>query len=195
MKNIAIIGTAGRDRRPELTKKLWWEMLKDASSWFTHPNQYKLVSGGAAWADHLAVELYLLSPEIFHLELFLPAPLNEDGIFEGGRATAGSISNWYHEMFSDVVKFDSRKRILMARDWGAKIHQGEVGPPTRFFERNADVAKAATDGVLAYTWGEGKEPADGGTKHTWGLCSGRKIHVPLDRLHAKIQTKQAQAAT
>lgn len=190
MKKVAIIGTAGRDRRPELTKKLWNAMFRDAASWFTLPNKYKLVSGGAAWADHLAVELFLASPDLFELELFLPAPLKSSGVFEGERTTAGSISNWYHGMFSDKVGFDSRKRILLAGGQGATLHHAEVGSPAIFFVRNAQVAAEATDGVLAYTWGEGKEPADGGTLDTWRKSNAkRKIHVPLGKLYGTIQGK------
>lgn len=50
-----------------------------------------------------------------------------------------------------------------------------------FFVRNDMVAAEAT-ACLAYTWGPGAEPADGGTNHTWSRIQGRKLHIPLSSL-------------
>lgn len=189
MTSVAIIGTAGRDRRPEYTKKLWHAMLSDAAGRFDSEKEYRLVSGGAAWADHIAVELFLARPDMFELSLFLPAPLDDNGIYQGDRASAGSTSNWYHELFTEKVGIDGRKQILEAEALGASVFYEPVQPGmAAFFVRNKKVADAS-QACLAYTWGEGKEPADGGTKHTWSLITtGRKVHVPLGRLCGKIQT-------
>lgn len=185
--NVAIIGTAGRDRRPEYTQTLWRRMLADAQNRFTPDKKYRLVSGGAAWADHIAVELFLDCPDVFELSLYLPAPLKSNGVFEGERASCGSVSNWYHELFTEKTGIDARKRILEAQIEGAFITQEPVAPGmAAFFVRNAKVA-ASVGACLAYTWGEGMEPADGGTKHTWGLVNGRRVHVPLSRLCGKVQ--------
>lgn len=47
------------------------------------------------------------------------------------------------------------------------------------FARNAKVAKDA-DSVLAYTFGLGDTPRDGGTLHTWYLINtSDKTHVSL----------------
>jgi hypothetical protein len=55
----------------------------------------------------------------------------------------------------------------------------EVEITAGFKPRNLKVA-ANTDILLAFTWGEGKEPKDGGTNHTWKHCTAQvKIHVPL----------------
>ena len=48
------------------------------------------------------------------------------------------------------------------------------------FNRNKKVA-ASAELVLAYTFGTGDQPADGGTKNTWDQCKGDRIHVPLPR--------------
>lgn len=183
MRSVAIIGTAGRDRgNPHYTRDLWNAMLKDAIARFKYGEQYKLVSGGAAWADQLAVELFLANPGMFELELYLPAPLNSKGIYEGNRGSAGSASNWYHELFQGVTGVNGRWCILNAVAKGARVeHEPKAAGMGAFFVRNAKVA-AASGACLAYTWGSGSEPVDGGTKHTWGLVQGRKVHVPLERL-------------
>jgi len=51
---IAIIGTAGRDKTIPMTRALWDWMLDDAKNRLKF--KHHLVSGGAAWADHLACE-------------------------------------------------------------------------------------------------------------------------------------------
>ena len=184
MKAVAVIGTAGRDRKnPHYTRDLWNAMLKDAIGRFKYGEKYKLVSGGAAWADHVAVELFLANPDMFELELYLPAPLNSKGIYEGERPSSGSASNWYHEMFRDATGIDGRQRILHSIAKGARFEQEpKAADMGAFFVRNAKVA-AGSDACLAYTWGEGKEPAGIGTKDTWNKMSGkRRVHVPLGRL-------------
>jgi len=52
-----------------------------------------------------------------------------------------------------------------------------------FHERNSHLA--ASDYLLALTWGSGDVPMEGGTMDTWKKCRGRKYHVPRKR---KIQT-------
>jgi hypothetical protein len=182
LKSVAIIGTAGRDRNnPNYTRNLWNAMLKDAIARFKYGEQYKLVSGGAAWADQLAVELFLSNPGMFELELYLPAPLTSKGVYEGNPGSAGSTSNWYHELFEKATGVAGRNGILQAVRAGASVSsEPKAAGMGAFFARNAKVA-SAVGACLAYTWAEGKEPADGGTKHTWGLVQGRKVHVPLGK--------------
>src|SRR5690606_36207825 len=71
-----------------------------------------VVSGGAAWADHLAVVMFLMG-HAKKLTLHLPAPFCADGRFVGpeGRSSA-SVANYYHEKFSKIVGFDSMKQIV-----------------------------------------------------------------------------------
>lgn len=51
---------------------------------------------------------------------------------------------------------------------------------TGFHERNEQVAKS--DYLIAFSWSEGSSPTEGGTKHTWDLCTNTKIHIPLSLL-------------
>lgn len=58
MTKFAIIGTAGRDKAKPMTRKTWDWMLRTAMEQI--PPDSHLVSGGAAWSDHIAVALFLM---------------------------------------------------------------------------------------------------------------------------------------
>ena len=174
---IAVIGTAGRDKSIPMTRNLWDWMLDDARERID--GDAHLVSGGAAWADHIAVALFLES-HVPKLTLHLPAPLQ--GRFIGSPKSAGSAANYYHDRFSEVVGFNSLEQIVEACTWGGC--DGTFEPQAEgygaMFSRNAKVV-ASSEGMLAYTFGVGDEPADGGTRNTWDQFNGEKIHVSLPR--------------
>lgn len=177
VRRIAIIGTAGRDPAQPMTKELWEAMVKDAKTRVDAEDF--IFSGGAAWADHLAVELFL-QEHVKNLSLWLAAPLHNNGLFEGPLKSAASASNFYHHKFSGIIGVSSRHQILDAQMEGAWINPEPVSAGYgAFFARNAKVAERAVDGCIAYTWGEDEEPADGGTKYTWDRIKGDRIHVPL----------------
>lgn len=176
---IAIIGTAGRDRTKPMSAELWTRMVADAKRRIA-PGA-TLVSGGAAWADHVAVALFLGS-HAAELILHLPAPLLPNHLFAGAAKSAGATSNFYHSKFSAAIGRSSIEDISTAILFGATYSAAPKAQGMKaFFERNAMVARDAT-ACIAYTWGEGAEPADGGTNHTWSLIQGRKLHVPLSSL-------------
>lgn len=179
--NVAVIGTAGRDKGKPYTKQLWEAMLEDARRRFV--SDVTLVSGGAAWADHLAVALFLENRDKFSLRLFLPSIFAEHTQrFVGPANSAASAANFYHEKFSRAIGVDSRGQIASLFKMGnvsidcEPSSEGYGG----MFARNKKVAQVS-DACLAYTWGEGTEPADGGTMNTWKQIEGRKVHVPLYR--------------
>lgn len=120
---IAIIGTAGRDKTEKYTRPLWEAMLKHARTKFVPWKEYHLISGGAAWADHLAVELFLEAPSQFSLSLYLPAPLTSQGEFLGPRRSSGATSNNYHEKFMKITGVNARRRILEAQEKGLRYHK------------------------------------------------------------------------
>lgn len=175
MGKIAIIGTAGRDKSKPMDAKLWRWMVADAIKHIKKGSH--LVSGGAAWADHLAVHLFLIG-HAGELTLHLPAPIR-NGWFEGPYKSAASAANYYHGMFSAVIGKHSIGEIELAADM--PMCHGTVEPVAAgygaMFNRNAKVAKA--DGMLAYTFGIGDVPADGGTKDTWDKCLGERLHITL----------------
>jgi DNA helicase-2/ATP-dependent DNA helicase PcrA len=174
-RTVAVIGTAGRDKDKPMTAALWERMVADAKT-RVRPED-TLVSGGAAWADHLAVRLYL-DGDVKHLILHLPAPF-ANGQFQGERESAASAANYYHHLFSTTLDVDTRQELADAIAKGAKVtEQPAAKGYGGMFARNALVAKAS-DAVIAYTFGDGNEPADGGTKDTWGQVKGDRLHVPL----------------
>lgn len=179
MPQIAIIGTAGRDKDRIYNLALWQWMVTDC--WNRLPKECTGVSGGAAWADHLAVALFCMG-RLKGLRLHLPAPFDMDRCrFVGEYGSAGGTANYYHEKFSRVMRENTLAHIAMAiqggASWTYQPAQQGFGP---FKARNTLVARDCT-GMLAYTFGEGDVPADGGTRDTWDKFHGEKIHVALPR--------------
>lgn len=176
MTRIAVIGTAGRDRTKPMTKALWEWMLNSARERI--PAGHHLVSGGAAWADHLAVMLYL-EGHAEALTLHLPAPFNGVHFIGQERSSAGA-ANYYHQRFSKTIDSNTLKELSWAIEKHAKVTQQPYGSHYGgMFARNALVARDA-EALIAYTFGPGDVPADGGTRDTWDKCKAEsKLHVPL----------------
>jgi hypothetical protein len=185
--SVAVIGTAGRDKTKPMTIDLWCAMWHDACARFPADKDFTLVSGGAAWADHIAVSLYN-SDKVGFLRLHLPAPLVKRGKvwqYEGGSGTSGSAANYYHKLYKEATGSDGLREIAHAIEKGCNITYQPVSDGYgAMFARNNLVAAEAQAG-LAYTFGTGKEPADGGTKYTWDRIEGRRVHVDLNKLLEK----------
>jgi DNA helicase-2/ATP-dependent DNA helicase PcrA len=190
-RRVAVIGTAGRGKEQAhlLTADLWDTMLEHARGQ-VRGNDH-LVSGGAAWADHLAVELYL-ERRVAGLTLHLPAPLDARGRFIGEFGTSGGAANHYHERFRQCTGIDGLTRIKQALARGA---QHTVQPAASGYSamnaRNSLVASEC-DTLLAYTWAEAGCPADGGTLHTWQLAAhAKREHFGLHDLMRGTQGEDA----
>jgi DNA helicase II / ATP-dependent DNA helicase PcrA len=193
-RKIAIIGTAGRDKDRPMTAVLWRAMVADARS-RVRPTD-TVISGGAAWADHLAVRLYL-DGAVQHLVLHLPAPFDGKQFVGPARKSAGSAANYYHSLFLTNAGVDGLGDIARAIAKGATVTQQ---PPAEGYEamfaRNSLVAGQATS-MLAYTFGESSSPADGGTLNTWnGANHMERHHVALGQLLArKLATADERSGT
>lgn len=187
---VGVIGTAGRGADgSRITLSLYRKMVTFTDEWLAanYPDRLNiiLVSGGAAVSDHIAVELFLQGLKNGNpfggLELHLPAVFMNSKFIEmgSGRFDAGRVSNHFHRIFSTRLFADgnhTRRQLQLAKDRGAvvKTYSG-------FKVRNLQVGKA--DALLAFTWGEGGTPADGGTAHTWGHSIAlKKHHVSLTEL-------------
>ncbi|RMD99269.1 MAG: hypothetical protein D6812_11870 [Deltaproteobacteria bacterium] len=196
---VAIIGTAGRrEDGARLDARAWSKMQEDVKQRIEElGHDVELVSGGSAWADHLAVWLYLQGV-VHKIELALPADIRKGRFVEGiGRADPGRTLNYYHELFSGKIYrgWEHRERVAgetLTRGAIASVAEieealgGEGCVATYwdgFRERNKWVA-AISDVVLAYTFGKGDTPRDGETHDTWKRCNSgvRKIHVSLEDL-------------
>jgi hypothetical protein len=120
----------------------------------------KVVSGGAAWADHVAIELFL-KKEVDQLSLHFPAPWNQE-FRRFDDTDNGKTANYYHDLFSIKKHGESSfDELGIAIDRGAAYDVSNG-----FLKRNVLVAKEA-DVMLAFTFNRGAGPKDGGTFHTW----------------------------
>jgi len=176
---IAIIGTAGRDKTKPMSRTLYGKMFEKIKRFYSanHLKEKEVtwVSGGAAWADHLAVTAWKYYGG--KLRLHLPADLTEEG-FAGTKD--GGIANYYHGLFGVQMNGDptSTLKSLHALKQEPKV---EMFVYKGFFARNREVAKDC-DFAIAFTWGEGDAPRDGGTLHTWRMITSPKIHYPIGSL-------------
>lgn len=180
VETFGIIGTAGRNTdNNKLSSEVYDKMYKIAEE-IIGPKEVQLISGGAAWADHIAVRLFHYSP--FHHKLFLELPCKfTNGRYETvdyyDRMNVGHISNHYHTQFSKRINRLTLLEIQEAIDTGAHVSIGKG-----FFDRNFKVAKA--DKLIAFTYGDGPRLKDGGTAHTAKayLANGGKdlYHINLN---------------
>jgi hypothetical protein len=171
MKTLAIIGTAGRGEDAYKLKcnPHWVAMLADASRLVEREGFGRFVSGGAAWADHVAVSLALAGCGKYSLGLHLPG-------IAGDMETAIK----YHRRFSHALHWNTLGQL-------AEV-QGELYCRTTrkgsFKDRNGRVAGEA-DSFLAMTFGNCGRVKDGGTAHTVRLMQGQGKtgwHFDLNRL-------------
>lgn len=175
---IAVIGTAGRDKAITMCAE-HWNFMANTLAGELKPDDV-LVSGGAAWADHVAVWAYL-NDLCSGLILHLPAPFMANH-FDGGWGTSGGACNYYHQKFDYAMGFHSRGHITSAIEKGAVVtSQPLANGYGAMATRNKLVANDCTH-MIAFTFGEGDVPADGGTKITWDMAANKqRIHVPIKR--------------
>lgn len=171
---FAIVGTAGRkEDSNRLSFNHFEAMYECASSLLKEFGESgytvdKVVSGGAAWADHVAVKLFL-EKKVPKLKLcfpcqfdsasvmFDPVPLSENERQRG--YSTGEVTNSLHSRFSRKLRRSSLNEILLALQQGA-----EAVVCKGFYARNAVVAQS--DIILAMTFGENEWLKEGGTAHT-----------------------------
>jgi hypothetical protein len=187
---LGIIGTAGRGLDwKKLTPTMYEQMLNITEKFIVSNNPATVVSGGAAWADHLAVTLYL-KDVVADLTLYLPHSFDmkvheylDDSVIDD-RYHVGRVSNWYHKRFSDKIKHDSLDEIFKAIEKGAKV---EVG--NGFFDRNALIAKVSTH-LIAFTFGNKETLKDGGTANTMAayLRKIQKFGLEDNSYHIDLST-------
>jgi len=176
---ISIIGTAGRkEAAPLMTVDLYRLMIKSAMyqvDKYDTGAEGTLVSGGAAWSDHLAISLFKkkIRPS---LHLHLPAELDFPNNRFSEKTRDGGIANYYHRQFSQKIGVDTLKSICNIVQETYCTYDVSSG----FFARNRLVGDC--DVLIAYTWGEGNQPADGGTLNTWkSSYAPIKVHIPLSQ--------------
>jgi hypothetical protein len=214
-RTVAIMGTAGQDPSKEdvVDAHLWKVMVHCARQVLTRvfsldasssTETVQLISGGAAIADHVAVQLYLESsstvgtsaPSPYHLSLHLPCRWDPDRKEYDARSYEGRRSNALHVQFARQASFPSvRTSLQQLHD---VVHQSSAARSTSkaaanrvtvqehsgFVQRNSFVAREAQY-VLAMTWSSPSALApvgESGAAHTWSRSNGVKLHLPLAEL-------------
>jgi len=184
MITVSIIGTSGRGCLNAMNKKIYKKMIiktKDIieNHFKLDPKNICLVSGGAAWADHVVVKLYL-DKYVSNALLYLPCQWNHvsgkyvDRIQD--HHNVAHIANQYHDLFSKKMKCNTLYEIQKAINQGLIINTSNYG----FKNRNIEVAKS--DYLIAFTWNR-VIPQKGGTAHTWkNTTTPQKIHINLENL-------------
>jgi len=181
---VGIAGSAGRKEDAEkLDRHIWLKMRDKVMDYLDNniPEDYDqvcLISGGAAWSDHLAVSIFnsgysFGKTKPCDLVLCLPCYFRS-AEFDTSRGTANQrktahTANYYHDKFEEKTGEHSLQQIYIALQNGAHqmVRDG-------FFERNKEVAKLATDLLLAFTFKQGNEPKQGGTLHTWRMSRAKE---------------------
>jgi hypothetical protein len=177
---LAIIGTAGRaDDFKKLSKNSFSamllvseELIKQLSN-SNYPITH-LISGGAAWADFVAIKLYL-NKIVKNLRLYIPCQFKDgtfidekeklrEGLSDVNKFSTDQTLNYYHQNFQRKTGINSLSDMQIAKHKGAEFIPCKGG----FYGRNAMVAKS--DILLAMTFGEPDQPGnfvkDGGTADT-----------------------------
>lgn len=132
-----------------------------------------LVSGGAAYGDHLAISIWklyntdrsLFTCTISDIILHLPCPITQNGYYDNGGknlvTNPGSLSNFYHNKFSNMLGVNTLLEIYELKD-KCKVYQG-------FHVRNNAISKC--DVMFAFT---DISIMSKGTSYTWNKCKSSK---------------------
>jgi hypothetical protein len=115
-RTVSVIGTANRDNDSRMDSALFDRMVTATHEAICargrSPETTQLVSGGAAWADHVAVRLFTSGLGYGSLRLCLPAPWDaEAGCFvdtaPAAKGAPGARTNQLHAVFSRGLQIDS----------------------------------------------------------------------------------------
>lgn len=169
MPTLAVIGTAGRNGTGARLTAAHFEAMCDATRRMcqTLDAPLALVSGGAAWADHVAVTLFLQG-HVDRLVLCLPAPWVRGKFSQLARD--GVTANKLHQ------EFHARAHVNGLRDLDEAIRRGAtVVVKDGFLARNCEIARHATH-MLAFVHGL---PVSGGTGHTWSRFGAKGPRTAL----------------
>lgn len=147
---IAIIGTAGQ--KTTLSKTLYEKMAMKAldiiHSIQPDSNKVHLISGGAAWSDHVAVNLYL-NNKFAGLTLHLPCKVDEL-LEKSSPSHYAKTTIDLHTKFSKAIKQDTIAQIKDAVQNKGAVVTSSNG----FYPRNLLVGRHV-DVVIAFSWGRG----------------------------------------
>lgn len=179
---IGIVGSAGRrgDAQHVSQATFQW-MLDDIEGVLEQEgldwSEVELLSGGAAFADHVAVRKAL--EHQVALTLFLPCAWDHerqayaDTGVRDWRSNPGGTSNYYHRTFSRKCGGDA-DATLKELDAALQLPRTTLEFDDGFFARNNGIAQQS-ELLIAYTFGQGETPSSGGTLRTWNACKAKRI--------------------
>lgn len=190
------IGVIGPARDTRLCPQHFTRMCADLTTYLScnfGAQPVELVSGGAAWSDHVAVKLFM-NGTVKYLRLCLPcewdATVNQfvDTTPQGGlrRVTRrtnerswivnpGKLANQYHHKFSRMCCIDSLGELslaMMRPECTTSIY-GD------FHNRNDAIAKTVNI-LIAFTFATRAEDITGGTGYTWNKCNEIKNFITIN---------------
>ena len=193
LKKVSIIGSASskgvKASENFLNQQTWEKMCEITENYILNNidqnwSQIQLISGGAAWCDHIAVHLYLKHPET-SLMLHFPCKwdTNNKNYVDNGKShwavNPGHLANLYHESFQRKIGQNTLSQIQKAVDCGAQIHDNYKG----FHDRNTIVG--ICDYLIAFTFSHNPQPNGGGTADTWKKSSStKKVHFCINNLES-----------
>lgn len=183
---LGIIGTAGRkEDGSKLGLSTYNQMVDIATSVVSSTNADVLVSGGAAWSDFVAIDLYL-KKVCNSLILHFPCAwdVNMERFVDNKNFSfwknPGRTANFYHDSFYKKTGINSFLFIKNAIDSGATVEVTDG-----FLNRNTKVA-SDSDCLLAFSFGNGDIVKDGGTSDT--VAKFLKLHPNSPRFHVDLNT-------
>lgn len=167
---IGVIGTAGRDSRV-LTKEHLRFARRRSISFLRERDAKCLVSGGSAWMDHVAVQLFDRG-YVEQLVLCLPARLLPSGRFEN--TNEGRRLNELHQKCQEITGYPVFEELARIQELpGLTVHIDRG-----FAARNRRIARLS-DHLLAFTFGH-HAPDTPGTLSTWRQVSQEsRSHIQL----------------
>jgi hypothetical protein len=174
---IAVIGTAGRKGQLVMDD---FERMKVATLCAIRelgyePENVVLVSGGAPWADHVAVWLFLKG-KVAGLRLHLPGTLVTDPerTYLTGTDDCTTFSR-YHANFKKTTGLDGMAQIKRAIEQGATVNEYKG-----YFQRNKAIAADCKALVAMHT--NFRHPSlqtSGGTVYTFKQAKVPKLYIPF----------------
>lgn len=193
---LGIIGTAGRKQAHRfMTPDNYNLMLEESKKIISKFGFKTVVSGGAAFSDHIAVSLFN-NNLVDNLILMLPDSFDiKAQQYRVGHY--GNIANELHREFSHQCQINSLQDIQRAIENGAIIPDKVESSPG-FLTRNSWIAEKCTH-LLAFTSGKALNQTvseigynteihdyiikDNGTKDTWRKASQKyRIVISIDCL-------------
>jgi hypothetical protein len=169
MPSVAIIGTAGRKDDANHLNWILYEKMEQATLKLLHtlgdPSSMDLISGGAPYADHIAVRLFL-NKTCPTLTLHLPCRWDkihntflDNGQFNW-KTNPGKTANALHRKFEETTGIDSFDDLRKTLAHPNCTHTTGTG----FHKRNQQIAQAQI--LIALTFGKGPHVKPGGTHFT-----------------------------